>query len=386
MTEPKKVLPALFIESAGIGGAEKVVLDLYRLYSARGIKLPVLMKRTGWLSHSLEHAGAEIHFIEGDSSIGFIRHLLKVLKSLDVNILHSHSLDSNFYGAIAARLCGKAHLATEHGDVHHTTERSGLARKLKIMKWLGTEFNSVAKFSADKLNEFGVPENLVSTIPNPIDIGVKFLDEEERQKLRYKYGADENSHIWVHVANFRPVKDQATLIRGFAEAVSMEGETKTHQRLWLIGDGDLRKSLEDLARELKVQDRIEFLGFREEVNKYLSASDGFVLSSLSEAMPMSLLEAGAYGLPAICSRVGGIPGILADSDNPQVEGSSSERRGFMFEAGNSERLGKLLYKVSSDRDESILLGQRLKEHIHAEFSGDKVADAYLERYEEILAR
>jgi len=58
----------------------------------------------------------------------------------------------------------------------------------------------------------------------------------------------------------------------------------------------------------------------------------------------------------------------------------------MFEAGNSERLGKLLYKVSSDRDESILLGQRLKEHIHAEFSGDKVADAYLERYEEILAR
>lgn len=378
--------PALFIESAGIGGAEKVVFDLYRLLSSQGVNTPVILKRTGWLSHALEHEGAELHFIKGESKLSFLTNLRRTLKKIKPSIVHSHSLDSNFYASIACKSCGIRHLATEHGDVHHSSERSGLAKKLKIMKALGTEFNSVAKFSAEKLTEFGIPESRISTIPNPININVQELKPDERAEIRSKYGAEDRSFIWIHVANFRPVKDQASLLEGFANSLAKGKDLAetVPQKLWLVGDGDLRGELESKARSLKIHDSVQFLGFKEEVGKYLAASDGFVLSSLSEAMPMSLLEAGTHGLAPICSRVGGIPEILSGSEPSEEEDrKEGSRRGYMFDSGNTERLGELMHKLASDPEQTKDLGQRFKKFVVENYSGEKVSKAYLKRYEEI---
>jgi glycosyltransferase involved in cell wall biosynthesis len=108
-----------------------------------------------------------------------------------------------------------------------------------------------------------------------------------------------------------PVKDHYTLLRAFA-AVSRE---IPHSELAIAGDGPLRQELEAFTRKLNLSSRVTFTGALPDTPKFLSELEIIVLSSLSEGMPISLLEAMAAGLPIVSTRAGGVAEVAIEGQN-----------------------------------------------------------------------
>jgi len=110
----------------------------------------------------------------------------------------------------------------------------------------------------------------------------------------------------VYVGRLEPVKNHALLLSAFRAALwSMPG-----LRLWMVGNGSERKALESLATELGIDSQITFWGQQLDVAPFFSAADAFIMSSKSEGLPMSLLQAFSLGLPAIVTDVGGMAEVV----------------------------------------------------------------------------
>ena len=365
---PSKV--ALFIESGGPGGAESVVLRLALGLRERGLEVAVLTTRTGWLTETLHQRGIAHRRVDAGGRLDatFPFRLARVLRQLGAEVLHSHLLDSNFYGAAAARLARIPHVATEHGDVHHTQSKRFPRIKVRTLRLLGSRMTAVSRFTCAALERLGAPHGAARCVGNPLEPPPP-LDAAERKALRRSVGIEDEAGdhwLWLHVANLRPVKDQETLLRGFAAALP---RTPVRQTLCLLGDGPERPALERLAAELGIEPSVHFLGFRDDVPRWLRAGDGFVLSSRSEAMPMSLLEAAGAGLLPVCTDVGGIGEVVTPGEP-----------GHLVPAGEPDRLADALCAALADREGSRARVEALQQRVAERFSLAAVLDAYLALY------
>ena len=272
------------VESGGPGGAERVVLSLAKSYQQSGVSVAVLTFRSGWFTEQLDKENIPRHHIVShfpfDVTLPF--RIARLIRQENIQVLHSHLLDSNFYGGLAARIAGVRHLATEHGDVHHPQSTKMMGFKLRILRALGTKFTAVSRYTAKALASFGVESSAISVVGNPIPTHAASSDGSSRALIRGELGIDESCWVWIHVANLRPVKDQRTLLEGFKLSCALDPK----QHLLIVGDGPERAALEAQADS---DSRISFLGHRDDVPSLLTASDGFILSSRSEALPMALL-------------------------------------------------------------------------------------------------
>lgn len=355
----------LFIESAGPGGAERVVHQLARGLRGRGHRVAVATLRTGWLTDSLAKDTIQ-HFQltstrRGD--IGLPLRLSQLLRREGFQVLHSHLLDSNFYGALAARLARTPHVATEHGDVHHLQPKKFLQLKLRTISLCGSSMVAVSRFSAGKLLALGVNPRRVQVIGNPIDPVSN--DAQARAIGRKELGLPTSAadhFVWIHVANLRPVKDQETLLRGFAGALRSSNASQT---LLIVGDGERRAALEALTGELGIAPHVRFLGFSDDVHRWLQLADGFVLTSRSEALPMSLLEAAVHGLTPVVSAVGGLPEVVLEGET-----------GLLFPAGDDQRLASQLNRAVADAAARGHWRDALSALIHRSFETPAVLAAY----------
>lgn len=360
----------LFIESGGPGGAESVVLRLAAALRERGFDTSVMTTRTGWLTETLRDRGIPHVKVEAGGRLdpGFPRRIAAVLRERRIDVLHTHLLDSNVYGGIAARLAGVRHVATEHGDVHHTRAKKLLRTKVRLMSLLGARMTAVSQFTADHLARLGANRGRITRVGNPIDAPSP-IDDAERKELRASLGIDAavgDHWLWAHVANLRPVKDQPTLLRGFAKALV---GSPIPQSLCLLGDGKSRADLEALCGELGVRDRVHFLGFRNDVPKWLQAADGFAMSSRSEAMPMSLLEASLSGCLPVCTNVGGIGEVVRPGET-----------GFLVERGDADALGRAMHAAVADIATSRSMATQVRHEVATEFSVPTILDAYYALY------
>lgn len=117
--------------------------------------------------------------------------------------------------------------------------------------------------------------------------------------------ADDNVAIGI-VGRLDPVKDHHSLLRAFAAAAQNCPEA----RLIVVGDGVLRQNIADQVKELRIADRVQLLGERQDVAAILKALDCFTLTSVAEGISNTILEAMATGLPVIATRVGGNPELV----------------------------------------------------------------------------
>jgi glycosyltransferase involved in cell wall biosynthesis len=347
-----------------------VVLRLALALRERGARAAVATTRTGWLSEALAERGIPHARIDagGRLDAGYPLRLARHLRACGVEVLHSHLLDSNFYGALAARLAGVRHVATEHGDVHHSERKRLLRTKVRTISALRSRMTAVSRFTGEELVRLGASRRRLSCIGNPVDPPPP-LDEASRKDLRRRLGVLDgpaDHWLWAHVANLRPVKDQATLLRGFALARRISAR---RQSLCLLGDGPERARLESLARELGLGEAVHFLGFRDDVARWIQAADGFALSSRSEALPMSLLEACLAGCLPVSTAVGGVPEVVEEGVT-----------GRLAAPGSAESLGAALARALADPGAGARLAAAARERVRARFSVAAVLDAYLALY------
>lgn len=364
------------IETGGPGGAEQAFLTTLLAMRARGHTCVAVTFREGWLTERLDQENVQRHLVPASlSKLASIKEICKLIRNNSIDIIHSHLLDSNFYASISGFFTSTPHFGTEHGDIHHSQMKKFTRLKTKITSLLTRQILSVSDYSKNALLSFGMSSKKVSVLGNPFDFEINpdiLIPKSKRARYLKIDSISENDWLWIHVANLRPVKDQSTLLKGFAKACS---GTEIKQHLLVVGGGDLEKNLREETKNLNISDKVHFLGFRNDVQSLLSLSDGFILSSLSEATPVSILEAAKYTLLLISSSVGGIPELIKHNHS-----------GYLFQKSSFEDLGGVLLTALSEKEKSIQLANAAHEDLRNRFSLDVICDRLLVYYNDALAK
>jgi len=190
-------------------------------------------------------------------------------------------------------------------------------------------------------------------------------DAEAGTRLRKDLGL-QNKIVGLMVARMEPPKDHALLLRAWAAAAKRNPDLY----LVLLGDGPARPELEKLAAELGLASNLRFMGIRKDVSAFLSMADFFLLITIMEGLPLSVLEAAAAGLPIVASRAGGIPEAVIDGET-----------GYVVGPGNVDDLTKAIEKMASlTAAERASLGAAGKDLIYKRYDLDVITRKYLEVY------
>lgn len=227
-------------------------------------------------------------------------------------IVHVHDYKSAFYAWLATRR--EVHLgtpaplvATLHGWVEGSTSLRLYTRlELALLR----RFDAlvvVAGEQIDRLGRAGVPRSRVRHIDNGIDCPVR--DEIGASALRAQLGLAPSARVFSAVARLSSEKNLAMLLRAFAPMAARHPDAV----LLMVGDGPQRDELQALAAQLSLGTRVRFLGVRHDMAAVYTLTDHLVLASLTEGMPLVVLEAMACEVPVIASAVGDVPRLLARS-------------------------------------------------------------------------
>lgn len=306
---PRRI--ALALESSGPGGAENVVLHLAAGLRAAGDEPVVVTMRPGWMTERAEAAGIEVWLApqRPGLALGWIPRFAARLRRGGIDCLHSHEFAMNVYGGAAARQLGIASVATIHGR-HWATGRPRRALAYRVLHRLGMQLVAVsydlAGFLAPGLR---LPREAIAVIHNGIALApppVGGEHERARRETRGALGIADADPLLLAVGNLYPVKDHATLLRA---AARLSGA-----HVAIAGRGDEEAKLRALAAELGIAARLHLLGLRDDVPRLHLAADVFVQPSLSEGLPLAILEAMGAGLPVVATRVGGVPEAVLEGE------------------------------------------------------------------------
>lgn len=343
------------VDSMDVGGAEVVVAALCRSHRKQGHEAEVhCLFRKGVLGEELESEGFRVLLHGPGGRWRTMRSLARSFQRGRPDAGHCHNATAAIWGAPALRRAGvQTVIATRHGLV---APPYGFSREIQFSLSSRLCFRTVGVCQATSRNMANAPladGSRIVTVYNGVP--------EPPAGIHHAEG----SLIFVCVGRLAPPKDHATLLRAFAAFVSsMPGA-----RLWIVGDGRLRQELEDLRRQLALEDSVTFWGERRDAYAFLRGADVFVLSSHSEGLPMSLLEAMAVGLPAIVSDVGGMSEVVNGGKN-----------GFAVPSGDVAALAGAMHACAADRAALRSAGERGAAHYRAHFTIEGMSDAYMRLY------
>jgi glycosyltransferase involved in cell wall biosynthesis len=287
-----------------------------------------------------------------------IRQLARVFRELQPDLVHTHNSYPHFYGTFAARWAGvPAVVHTRHG------RRIGTTRNARLQFWLAAQFaDRIVAVSDDaaqlcRQHEF-LSARKVQRIWNGINLE------------RFRFRGPVTEPVAISVARLSPEKDFATLLR----ATNLAARLVPDLRLMIVGDGPERRALENLSRELKLADRVRFLGERNDVPELLAQAGFFVTASLTEGVSLTLLEAMAVGLPVLATAVGGNPEVVADG-----------LTGRLVPAADTDALAAGMVRLCRDREQWGELGRQGRERVAECFNIRHMLRDYESLYDQLLA-
>ena len=343
-------------DSMEMGGAEKLTATMCRLQRDRGHTPSVhCLYQVGVLGEELQSEGFEVILHRPSSFFHLVRSLYRTFRSSPPDVVHCHNATAAILAAVPARAAGvKSIIATRHGLVKPPYQ---LRRELKFAlasRWCDW---IVGVCEGTRTNLLAAPFAARDKI---IHIYNGALPADIRAVPRPKTG-----FTLLHVGRLAPTKDHATLLRAFAL-------TRAHYpdlQLWMVGDGPLESNLRDLSKELGLSDCVTFFGEQVDVSPFMLAADLFVISSITEGLPVSLLEAMSAGLPAVVTDVGGM-GEIARLSGAVTLVPSSDPKG----------LAEALCNAVARRQELPKMGRLASFCYEQYFKPERMLDEYMSLY------
>lgn len=296
-----------------------------------------------------------IHYRRRNAPFSLYR-LYRYLKDHRIDVLHCHMYHAAEKGALIGRLVGlPVILVSEHGQNawqrwwHHVVEREIISRWVAIRVAVSED---IRRLRIEKINVS--PESIVVT-RNAVDTTVLPSDNTSVPKRLGSLG------------RLVDAKDFSVLLR----AVKILVDQGRDISLEIAGEGVERKALEQVVRELKLQEVVSLPGVKD-AREFLSLIDLFVMSSKNEGMPVALLEAMAHGLPIVATTAGGIPEIIKD-------GSEC----FLSPPGQPEVLAENISRMIDDQALRVLFGAAAREKVIANYGIDNLAGEWEALYEKL---
>lgn len=280
----------------------------------------------------------------------------------DVLITYNWGAIEAVAGALLGSVCPVIH--HEHGfgsdEAAGPKPRRAVARRALLNRIYKTIVPSET-LRQIALTQYRVRPEKLRLIRNGTDI--ERFRPRRNPHLRAQLGVGEGDILFGYVGHLRPEKHLELLIRAFA-AAKLE-----RAKLILVGDGNCREALEMAAKNSKVEGSVIFAGKTPDAAPYYAAMDVFVLSSVTEQMPMSLLEAMACGLPALCTDVGDVSEMLGRPGEPAIVPSN-----------DVDAYASSLQTLVGDGELRRRLGENNRKRCVAEYSLEKMVREYEEEY------
>jgi N-acetyl-alpha-D-glucosaminyl L-malate synthase BshA len=243
---------------------------------------------------------------------------------------------------------------------------------LPITRFGITQSDGVTAISShlrDRTREAFSIDSEIEVIRNFVNCDVYVRNPDLIAAMRPQFaGPDEK--LLVHLSNFRPVKRILDVVETFARVARA-----VPSRLLLIGDGPDRSAAERLALQLGIQDRIHFLGKQDNVNELLPLADLMLMPSEMESFGLAALEAMACGVPAIATRVGGVPELIDDGIN-----------GRLFEVGDVEGMSQAAIALLTDEPARQRMAEAARKTAQDRFCASRIIPLYEEYYDRVIRR
>jgi glycosyltransferase involved in cell wall biosynthesis len=355
------------------GGAERMVVNLMtHLEERRFHAAAIVLGRPegGPLEQTLREGGFPVWYLDKKSGVdpNVLFRLRRVAGRFRPHVVHSHLCLHYVFPSLAGGP-GAGHVTTAHlpGDTRHSRLVLPLTR-LAFRR--GVIPVAVSAEVAAWLKRVCALRSC-QVIPNGIPLADYQRPAACRAACRIEQGLTDEDVAFVCVARLEQQKNHAMLLDAFARALARE--PRAH--LWIVGDGACRTGLELRASALRLHGKVRFLGQRADVARILAAADVFVLPSHNEGNPLSLMEAMAAGLPVVATAVGGVPELI-----------ENDRSGLLVRPRDCDALGSAMVRVLRNARLRRTLGACAAERASDTFSASRMAHAYMELYERMMAR
>lgn len=321
-----KILMVLY--SHECGGAQRHLVDLMEGLRNQGDQPYFAGPLDSWLGRELSRRGFPLFQVPLRGSafdLYSLWRLRQLIKREKIELVHTHLSRATYYGGVAGRLCNVPVVTTIHGADYYRHLRAG--REARII--------AVSAAVKRYLLLHGLPEEQITVVHNGIEpLGT---GRTARLQQRRELGLAHGDFACCAVARFHPVKRHALLIDAFVAAQLKQA------KLILVGEtsGECYAAVKAHVAALGLEERVLFLGQRDDVPRLLQAMDVALLPSRWEGLGLTLLEAMSAGVPVIAAAVGGIPEIVTHG-----------RTGYLFL--EPEELPELLQQVASHKNEKLI--------------------------------
>jgi len=335
------------------GGAETHAFLLMRGLVQRGHKVVFAGPRDSWLGEKAEkNSIGLIHLpMHGMTDLFSLLLLGRAVLRQKPDLLHAHLVRGTHYATMIGRVLGYPTVATAHS----TTSYKRFHRANHII--------AISQAVKDSLVTRQIKSSKITRIYHGIPD--RFALRRQRQEVRQRFGLDEHECALCMAARFIPDKGHDFLLH------TLSGFKDRSWKLFLAGDdtGKWAAEIKKMVMDRGLQDRVVFLGFKENVARLLAGMDILLAPSRREALSISIIEALSMGLPVIATRTGGIPEVIHHGEN-----------GLLVEMENREELLKAISFLITHPEVCHAYGLKGRQFFLQQFSTQKMVDRHLELY------
>ena len=362
------------IHALGVGGAEVLVDVMVRRMSESFRGVVAVLDEIGPIGDQLRADGFTVEHLHRQPGIdrGCARRLNEFAAREGAAILHAHQYTPFFQSMLSRGLMGtRPVLFTEHG--RHYPDLPSRKRSIVNRLLLRRNDRLVGVGGAVRralIENEGLPSERVEVVYNGVDLNsLASPSENARQRIRSEFGFGESDFVVVQVARLHELKDHQTALLAIEEA----RKTVTNIRLLIVGDGDKRNAIEKEISERNLGANAALAGTRSDVADLLAASDAFLMSSISEGIPLTIIEAMAAGLPVVSTAVGGIPEMIDHG-----------KSGFLAEPKDHSALARALSRLQQQPALCRAVADAGRDVANRQFSQCGMLNGYGRIYEEML--
>lgn len=362
------------IHALGVGGAEVLVDTMVRKLSNQFRCLVAVLDDVGEIGQQLQADGFVVEHLHRQPGIdrGCAKRLRSFADKHKVDILHAHQYTPFFQAMLSRGFLGRRPvLFTEHG--RHFPDYPSRKRSVVNRLLLNRRDRLVGCGGAVRqalIDNEGLPASRVEVVYNGVNLkSLSSGDSSKRTTLRSGFGFNENDFVAIQVARLHELKDHLTAIATIDEARKQHPNIK----LLIVGEGEERDAIQSEIQQRNISSHVVLAGNRSDIANLLVAADCFLMTSISEGIPLTIIEAMAANLPVVSTAVGGIPEMIAHG-----------KSGFLAEAKDSSALANHLGLLSQDSDLRSSIADAGRAQAEAKFSLDQMLSSYSNIYQEMI--
>jgi len=348
------------VYSLEMGGAEVLVAQLCRIQRTQGHHVSVCAyARLGVIGEALQGEGFSVHVLGEAHPVVTMARYLRLFREMRPDVVHCHNVAPTIQAALPARVAGvRRVITTRHRLELFPYDRVAEAR-YNAFGWLCHWVTGICEITCENMRKGWLANRKRIVLVYNGTSPVERIDGQSPEAL------EKRGLTLLFVGRLVREKDFGTLLRAAASARRMVPALT----LWIVGDGDARTELEALSDTLELREGVRFWGLRTDTARFFSAADVFTMSSISEGLPMSLLQSMSLGTPAILTDVDGMGEVL------RLTGG-----GLLTPVGDPDAMAGAIVRLAEDSALREELGRKALEAYRTRFTLETMSDGYMRLY------